>query len=214
MRQVVQEPKNTSKSQTRTESANTREQILNAAEVLFAQKGFKATTLKDVSLASGENSALVSYYFGGKEGLRHQIFLRQSERTQAILDSCLELNDASPEAVRSLVKTLFAQIRADATYYRLGLWALVDGGEVTKQVADDVWNPVFTSFKNLISSIAPKLSQKEIEARCTLLFGAIHQYANLRWNYLEKINFSGSSDELLKSYEDLVLEKIVEICTT
>src|SRR4051812_11592053 len=83
------------------DSASAREQILSAAEILFAQKGFKATTLKDVSAASGVNSALVSYYFGNKEGLRHQIFLRQSERTQSVLDLALGQNKVSVAAVES-----------------------------------------------------------------------------------------------------------------
>ena len=193
--------------------ANTREQILNSAEVLFAQKGFKATTLKDVSAASGVNSALVSYYFGNKEGLRRQIFLRQSASTQALIDSVVETGtQVTAEDVQGLVKSLLNRIKTDATYYRLNLWALVDGGEVTEQVAAEVWNPFFSRFKNILKELNPRLEQIEIEARCTLLCGSIHQYANLRWNFIEKIKFDGEPQALLQEYEKLILDKVLNVC--
>jgi AcrR family transcriptional regulator len=196
----------------KTETSNTREQILAAAEVLFANKGFKATTLKDVSASSGVNSALVSYYFGNKDGLRHQIFLRQSARTQALVDQ-VEIAGEKPtlKTLKSLLTSVFTQIRKDATYYRLGLWALADGGEITAQVAEDVWNPVYFRFRELLRALNDEMRAEDLEARTTLLCGAIHQYSNLRWNFLEKIAFTADGDKILKSYEDLVIEQLTKL---
>jgi len=50
--------------------------ILHAAEELFAAKGFKRTTIKDISNASGMNSALIYYYFDNKTRLYHLILTR------------------------------------------------------------------------------------------------------------------------------------------
>lgn len=46
-----------------------RELLLNAAIPLFAKKGFSGTSVKDIADKAGVNVALVSYHFGGKEGL-------------------------------------------------------------------------------------------------------------------------------------------------
>lgn len=46
-----------------------KEKLLLVAANLFAEKGFEATTVKDISDASGLNVSLVSYYYKGKEGL-------------------------------------------------------------------------------------------------------------------------------------------------
>lgn len=47
----------------------TREKLIVTATKLFAQKGFDATTVKDIADESAMNISLVSYHFGGKEGL-------------------------------------------------------------------------------------------------------------------------------------------------
>jgi TetR/AcrR family transcriptional regulator len=48
---------------------DTRERLIAVAKTLFAAKGFNGTTVKDLAEAAGVNISLVSYHFGGKEGL-------------------------------------------------------------------------------------------------------------------------------------------------
>lgn len=51
--------------------SGTRELLIEKATPLFAKKGYDGTTIKDICDATGMNVSLVSYYFGGKEGLFH-----------------------------------------------------------------------------------------------------------------------------------------------
>lgn len=44
----------------------TREAILQAAQQVFAEKGFAAATIRDITAHAGVNQSLVSRYFGGK----------------------------------------------------------------------------------------------------------------------------------------------------
>ena len=46
-----------------------RRRILNAAGPIFAEKGYEATTVREICQAAGVNLAAVNYYFGGKERL-------------------------------------------------------------------------------------------------------------------------------------------------
>jgi TetR/AcrR family transcriptional regulator len=55
----------------------TRDQILDAAEALFAAQGFARTTIKQIGEAAGVNSALLYYYFGDKERLYQEVLQRQ-----------------------------------------------------------------------------------------------------------------------------------------
>lgn len=48
--------------------------ILLAAKKLFAQHGYDATSVRQICEEAGANVALVSYYFGGKESVFHEIF--------------------------------------------------------------------------------------------------------------------------------------------
>ena len=46
-----------------------REKLIASAERLFADRGFDGVSVRDIAKAAGVNSALVGYYFRGKEGL-------------------------------------------------------------------------------------------------------------------------------------------------
>ena len=48
---------------------NARDKILQAAGEVFAQKGFKAATVREICATAGVNLAGVNYYFGDKEQL-------------------------------------------------------------------------------------------------------------------------------------------------
>jgi AcrR family transcriptional regulator len=52
----------------------TRERILEAAQELFAEKGYDATSVRDITSRAGCNVAAVNYHFGGKEKLYVEAF--------------------------------------------------------------------------------------------------------------------------------------------
>src|SRR3989442_13609471 len=57
--------------------ARTRERLLEAAERLFAERGFRATSVRALTSEAGCNVASVNYHFGGKEGLYREMFRRR-----------------------------------------------------------------------------------------------------------------------------------------
>jgi AcrR family transcriptional regulator len=60
-----------------------RNDLLDAAEKLFAEKGFFGTTTREVVKKAKCNLALISYYFGGKEGLYQAVLMRHFGRAEA-----------------------------------------------------------------------------------------------------------------------------------
>lgn len=61
---------------TPTISTDTKEQILNVAERLFAENGFAGTSLRSVIREADVNLSAVNYHFGSKEGLFHAVVRR------------------------------------------------------------------------------------------------------------------------------------------
>jgi AcrR family transcriptional regulator len=51
------------------EKENTKGCLIKAAQALFAKLGFAATSVKQIADKAGVNISLVSYHFGGKDGL-------------------------------------------------------------------------------------------------------------------------------------------------
>src|SRR4029079_12118394 len=62
---------------TNPESAATRERLLDAAERLFAERGFRSASVRDITRESSCNIAAVNYHFGGKSNLYREVFLRR-----------------------------------------------------------------------------------------------------------------------------------------
>ena len=50
-------------------------QIINVAEKLFAEKGFAATSVRDIANEADVNVSMISYYFGSKEKLAEALFV-------------------------------------------------------------------------------------------------------------------------------------------
>jgi AcrR family transcriptional regulator len=76
----------------------TKDKLMDAAEKLFAKRGFHAASLRDITTAAGVDLALVNYHFGSKKGLLAAVLDRRGrtlneERLQRL--AAVRLN-ASP----------------------------------------------------------------------------------------------------------------------
>src|SRR5271163_4408111 len=76
-----------------TPGERARLRILDTAEELFARSGPAAVTLRSIAAAADVNVAAVNYYFGSKEKLFEEMFLRRviplNEDRLSRLDACL-----------------------------------------------------------------------------------------------------------------------------
>lgn len=60
-------------------SKTTRERVLDAAELLCAERGIKAASIRAITEAASANIAAVNFHFGGKAGLIEAMFKRRLE---------------------------------------------------------------------------------------------------------------------------------------
>src|SRR3954453_12160787 len=58
---------------TETDQLLTRKRLLEAAGEVFADKGFKAATVRDICCRAGANVAAINYHFGDKERLYAEV---------------------------------------------------------------------------------------------------------------------------------------------
>lgn len=90
-----------------------RKRILDAAERLFAARGYEAASVREITAAAGCNVAGVSYYFGGKERLYEEVFRRllegfRRQRLEAIR-AAMEGPEASLEGLLSAFASAFVE---------------------------------------------------------------------------------------------------------
>lgn len=70
---AVDQRRSPSASERKRDPERTRARILEAAAAEFGAKGYAATRTTDIAARAGVNKQLISYYFGGKEGLYKEI---------------------------------------------------------------------------------------------------------------------------------------------
>lgn len=70
-------------NQTKEKDKTSKEKILMVASRLFAQKGYKGTTIRDICKEADTYQISVNYYFQGKENLFHESLLKAYEISNA-----------------------------------------------------------------------------------------------------------------------------------
>jgi TetR/AcrR family transcriptional regulator len=70
-----------------------RERILAAASEEFAERGFAGARVASIAAKAGVNQQLISYYFGGKQGLYDTIRQRWYEREAVIAAPSLPIDE-------------------------------------------------------------------------------------------------------------------------
>jgi AcrR family transcriptional regulator len=110
----------------------TREAILEAAERLFAERGYEQTSLSDVGQAAGVSRGTPGYFFGSKEQLYRDVLTRCLERVRAAVRSGRERALASQEApevvLAGAVGEYFDFIHENPSFVRLLEREALSGG--------------------------------------------------------------------------------------
>ena len=106
--------------------ATSAEKILQAATTLFAMNNFNAVSIKQIATSSGCNSALISYYFGGKKNLYQEVLNNQAtilltliEEIRAMdmsplsklrhyVDALSKIQETNPESIPLICRELMA----------------------------------------------------------------------------------------------------------
>lgn len=100
------------------EQQETRERIIAAAYKVLAEKGYDATTLREISRAAQTAPGLIHYYFGGKDQLLVEVLKTMSDRyTQATAD--LSRRVTPDQFLEAALFQPFARITEEPEWYRL-----------------------------------------------------------------------------------------------
>jgi AcrR family transcriptional regulator len=121
---------------------STADRILDAAEDLFAAKGYSATSLGDVADRVGIRSPSLYNHFKNKEALYEAVL----ERLLAVFSAPLAELDDGPvtnERVFYWLEAIVRQHHANPNLARLLQHAALSGGPHTNELIDRLFRPMF-----------------------------------------------------------------------
>ncbi len=186
------------------EKQKTKDRLLDAAESLFASKGFDEVSIRELAAAAEVNVAAVNYHFQGKDNLFQQVIMRrfvvQRDNTLQALNEILSHPTNKPD-VSQVIKTLVEQ-------YLVGTLSVPGGGNfmllVTREMQiqnshgsktffKEMVVPVFRAYSKAMMDVRPCLQQEQINWIMASIVGQIHHFI-MRWH--KKSAFTADSEEI------------------
>ena len=164
-------------------SHETREALLDAAEALFMEKGFAATSLRSVAAAADANLAATHYHFGSKQGLLEAVVHRRvTPINQARLANLDQLENENPDY--KVEDILFAFLQPFMDGAAKNLPALIgrifsEPPAVSRPLLEKQFGEVMARYGQALSRILPNLSTEELGWRIHYLVGSMLQTVNL-----------------------------------
>lgn len=161
-------------------ATDTKERILDAAELMFATHGFSAAPLRQVAASAKVNQALLFHYFGSKEGLYHAVFLRRgkhlaSERLRRL--DVLETRGAP--SVEKLIEAyllpafeLKRQGAGGMAFLRLQSRLHAEPDDLTRDLRASAYDESMQRYLAAFGRALPKLAAKTLYWRMVFCVGA------------------------------------------
>lgn len=166
---------------------NTPERLLDVAEDMFSEAGYRAVSLRSITKAAGANMAAVHYHFGSKEKMLEKIFeLRcatiNDERLR-LLDACGARPDAPPVLEQILHAYLWPALvpqnddRKARRFMRLRSTIAHEHAELSQKLVARHFNKVSGRFIDALRAELDHLPAPDFFWRFHFLLGAQHYTA-------------------------------------
>jgi AcrR family transcriptional regulator len=108
-------------------SPEARDRLLRAAEQLFAEKGYAATAVHEITDAAGVNRALLYYYFEDKHSLYAEVIGQGNAQFEAMLEQALSSPGSYADRLAAFVRGHLELIWTRSEMARIVHRCLLDG---------------------------------------------------------------------------------------
>jgi TetR/AcrR family transcriptional regulator len=188
-----------------TEQArSTADRILDAAEDLFAAKGFSATSLGDVADRVGIRSPSLYNHFKNKEALYQAVLDRLLDSFTGPLD---ELTSAqiTQQRVLDWLETIVRLHHANPNLARLLQHAALSGGPHTNELIDRLFRPMFEPTMGIGGETIPVLGDSGLQPWAVMAFNnLVMSYVTMAPMYRDFLGQDPFSEEALERQLTLI----------
>lgn len=160
---------------------DTKTKILNAAELLFADKGFSGTSLREITSIAEVNLAAVNYHFGSKKELIKALMKRYlDELTPSLVKSLKDILESNEEKNLEDVFSAFVdpllslnELRENGTSNFLQLLghSYTDSQGFLRWFITTNYPGIIDNFTAAVHKVYPELSSEEIFWRLHFTMG-------------------------------------------
>jgi TetR/AcrR family transcriptional regulator, regulator of cefoperazone and chloramphenicol sensitivity len=158
------------------EARITRKRLLEAAEELFAQKGFDGTAIRDITTKARRNLAAVNYFYGDKRELYEELFrLRLREMCESRLNAIKTvMSDKGKPTLEKLFHAYsvdflkpFSDPQQSQRFLQLLFREMAEQRLPKNMFLDELATPTLTAMEEAIVVICPNINKHDA-LMCTL----------------------------------------------
>jgi AcrR family transcriptional regulator len=165
--------------------SGSKRKLLDAAEQLFADKGFEAVSVRDITQLAKTNVAAVNYHFGSRDALLGLVMMRYmvpiNEERLARLETIERKSPgkAAPleELIDAFVRPLATQVRksdlSERLFYKLTGRIFAEQGDGMPAQIEDQLRPVIERFTRSFAKALPTVAMEELVWRIHFLAGGM-----------------------------------------
>jgi AcrR family transcriptional regulator len=201
------EPLNRRKAGAKSRSAeSTKSLYLDAAEQVFAEKGYDGATIRAISQHANVQLGALHYYWGNKQTLFLEVIQRRfAPIAEARVLRLRQLTEAPPEARRNILGILssyYEPLIESAAEDTLGIIAKLvlriqtDPAPEAAAALTQVAERAATPFVALLRSACDHLDDEAFYWRLISLFGAMMFVIGNRGHIARLVNRDGAKDQL------------------
>ncbi|MGA3201915.1 MAG: TetR family transcriptional regulator [Bryobacteraceae bacterium] len=155
------------------ERPDTKTRILDAAEKLFGENGFDATSLRDITTEADVNLAAVNYHFQSKESLIEAVIMRSAGPVNDKRIAMLEAAGPNP-TIEQLIEAFVGPVLEQDYEPMAPLMARVlSSPDVMKRVIKQHMETLSRRFAEGVGKALPELSPAEVTWRIHFTAGAM-----------------------------------------
>lgn len=167
------------------QAGETQNRLLDAAEELFMERGYEATTLRQITAAAKVNLASANYHFGGKEALFQAVLTRRLDPMNIerlrLLDELEAKAAGKPLAAELILLAMFQpalrlardRARGGRNFLRLLGRAYVDPAPFIRNFLKEQYADMVARYKNAFAAALPHLPKQELSWRLHFTLGAV-----------------------------------------
>ena len=186
------------------QSPSTAERILDAAEDLFAEKGYSATSLGDVADRVGIRSPSLYNHFKNKEALYEAVLERLLVKFSAPLAE-LESGPVTNERVFHWLDVIVRQHHASPNLARLLQHAALSGGPHTNELIDRLFRPMFQPGARIEGEALSLFEETGLQPWAVMAFNnLVMSYVTMAPMYRDLLGQDPFSDEALEKQLNLI----------
>ncbi len=164
---------------------DTRTRILDVAERLFGERGFPATSLRDITTEAGVNVASVNYHFGSKEALLTEVLERRlkpiNERRLQLLDAVEARAGDQPPDLEAVVRAFLSPpFRSQCEWGEKSQGFLRLVGRIHSETNEEFratfvkqFDVVFQRFTAALRRALPQLGEADVRWRMLFMVGSM-----------------------------------------